>query len=682
MSSKQRNTAHIRQQASTSFKGASVTMTTLLTRSLQIFPSSLVGRLAFCGRNILFSTFGMQRSAIARATPPMKNALPQEAPTGPITPIVIPAATYLGIEEREDMLTIAEASGDTTAIHMRPLAEEGAETTLFSWLQQSTQERNLKFIAAALSKKDALSRVASQLWLLEDIVPYVLAQQDEDYRPGVDDMARMIAANFDANNIVYTKLDAANEVQVAELVTLADYQRVTAPEDFALLTHLAQDFKGKRLVFINATPKGGGVALMRHALIRLLRLLDVDAHWYVLHPDKEAFDITKPKFHNVLQAVAAPGTELNAHDEEIYNSWIAENAVAFEDVFKASDVLVIDDPQPSGLIPYIKKANPAAKIIYRSHIQIVASLASQEGTPQRTTWNFIWDKAKEAECFISHPMKMFIPADVPAEKIYYMPATTDPLDGLNKPLDEEQMDYYMGLFNQMLLQEEQTPLDEARPYIIQIARFDPSKGIPDVLESYRKLRLTLEENNQVLPQLVITGNGSIDDPDGIPIYNRVMEILHSHAFAHFADDIKVLRLPHIDQLLNTLLRRSVIVLQLSTKEGFEVKVTEALMKGKPVVAYHTGGIPLQIQDTLNGYLVEVGNTTQVAQHLYDLLVDPVHYKNMSLAATNLAGKDYLTVPNAICWLYMARLLLSGTEVNGNYQWVRALAQSYSQSENE
>jgi alpha,alpha-trehalose phosphorylase (configuration-retaining) len=681
MSSKQRNTVYIRQQDSINFEGASLTMTTLLARFFRVFPTSLVKGLASFGRTILFSTYHAQRSALARTAPSIKDASPQEVATGPITPIVIPAATYLGIEEQEETLAIAETNDNTTAVHMQPLTEDGAETTLFSWLQQTAQERNLKFIAAALSKKDPLSSIASQLWLLEDIVPYVLTQQDEDYRPGVDDMARNIAANFDANNIVYTKLDVANEVQVSELVTLADYQRVTAPDDFALLTRLAQDFKGKKLVFINATPQGGGVALMRHALIRLLRLLDVDAHWYVLHPDKEAFDITKPKFHNVLQAVAAPGTELNEHDIEIYNAWIAENAVAFEDVFKASDVIVIDDPQPSGLIPYIKQANPAVKIIYRSHIQIVASLASQEGTPQRTTWSFIWDKAKEAECFISHPMKMFIPDDVPAEKIYYMPATTDPLDGLNKPLSEEQMDYYMLLFNQMLLQEGQTPLDEARPYIVQIARFDPSKGIPDVLEAYRKLRLMLEENKQALPQLVITGNGSIDDPDGIPIYNRVMEILHSHEFAHFADDIKVLRLPHIDQLLNTLLRRSVIVLQLSTKEGFEVKVTEALMKGKPVVAYHTGGIPLQIQDTLNGYLVEVGNTTQVAQHLYDLLVDPVHYKSMSLAATNLAGKDYLTVPNAICWLYMALLLLNGDEVDGNYQWVRALAQFYGQPEN-
>lgn len=47
----------------------------------------------------------------------------------------------------------------------------------------------------------------------------------------------------------------------------------------------------------------------------------------------------------------------------------------------------------------------------------------------------------------------------------------------------------------------------------------------------------------------------------------------------------------MDEMLNTLLRGCVIAMQLSLREGFEVKVTEALMKGKPVVAYRTGGIP-------------------------------------------------------------------------------------------
>ncbi|GAC1520820.1 MAG: glycosyltransferase [Ktedonobacteraceae bacterium] len=478
------------------------------------------------------------------------------------------------------------------------------------------------------------------------------------------------------DNIAAKKLTADNEVETAALAMLADHQLITPPEDFSLLLTLVRRFEGKKLVFFNSTAQGGGVALMRHALIPLFKLLHVDAHWYILHPSKAAFDVTKTKFHNVLQAVADKGVELTLKDKRMYNAWIKENAEIFDPVFRQADVIVIDDPQPAGLIPYIKKANPRAKIIYRSHIQIVTSLANHPHTPQHTTWSFLWKNVKEADCFVSHPMMEFIPENVPEKKVVLMPATTEPLDGLNKPLAEEQMAEYLNFFNRILFDEKQQPLDGNRPYIAQIARFDPSKGFPDVIESYRKLREMLKSENQPVPQLVLAGNGSIDDPDGLPLYESIMELLRSERYADLASDVKVARLPHMDQLLNTLLRKCRVALQLSHKEGFEVKVTEALMKGKPVIAYRAGGIPLQIQEGLDGYLVEVGDTGQVARHLYDLLTNDDLYQKMSLAAASLASKDYRTVPNAICWLFLAVYLLEHVKIEGHYQSVKAWAHRY------
>jgi glycosyltransferase involved in cell wall biosynthesis len=49
-----------------------------------------------------------------------------------------------------------------------------------------------------------------------------------------------------------------------------------------------------------------------------------------------------------------------------------------------------------------------------------------------------------------------------------------------------------------------------------------------------------------------------------------------------------------------------VALQLSTREGFEVKVSEALHKGIPVVTTKAGGIPLQVEHGKNGYLVDPG----------------------------------------------------------------------------
>jgi glycosyltransferase involved in cell wall biosynthesis len=630
-------------------------------------------------KNIIFSTNTLQApstSKLVAGDVDKETILHEQAyQVEQIKRLDIPTATYASIHIKHGSLQVAETYGKNISIHKKPLVHPDVTTEVLDWLRHNAQERHLQYIAAAINDDEQRSDIVSKLWLQEDIVPYRIKQNDAAYQRSLKEQVADTTRHFDEDNIVYPELSGDGEVHPAELVTLADYAKTTTQAEFAHLDAQVKKFAGKQLVFINATPRGGGVALMRHALIRLMRLLNVDAHWYTLLPRKEAFDITKPKFHNILQAVASPEVELDAQDKEIYHAWMKENAEMLHNVFLQADVIVIDDPQPAGLIPYIKKANPAAKIIYRSHIQIVGSLASQPGTPQHKTWSFLWDSIQHADYFVSHPMQMFVPDNVPAEKVFYLPATTDPLDGLNKPLSKEQLTTYMKMFNELLVEAEQTPLDEQRPYIIQIARFDPSKGIPDLLDAYRKLREILASNQAAIPQLVITGVGSVDDPDGAPIYSMIWTMLQSEPYVDFAEDIKVVRLPHKDQILNALLRESKIVLQLSTKEGFEVKVTEALMKSKPVVAYRVGGIPLQIEDGETGYLVDVGNTTRVAEHLRDLLTDDELYERMSQTAGAKANPDYLTIPNALCWLFLANQLVKGEPMEGNYQWVKALAEA-------
>jgi glycosyltransferase involved in cell wall biosynthesis len=304
----------------------------------------------------------------------------------------------------------------------------------------------------------------------------------------------------------------------------------------------------------------------------------------------------------------------------------------------------------------------------------VSSLVNRPGTPQHHTWEFLWESIKGADCFVSHPVRAFVPENVPAQKVVLMPATTDPLDGLNRPLTEEEMTHYLTLFNRFLFDDRQMPLDLHRPYIAQIARFDPAKGIPDAIESYRRLREMWQDNLALCPQLLLAGNPSVDDPDAPAVYHTARGLLQSSRYVHLAHDVKLGRLPPMDELLNTLLRKSTVALQLSIREGFEVKVTEALMKGKPVVAYRTGGIPLQIEDGVDGFLVDVGDTAHVAHHLSELLTDTDLYRRISNAAAYLHNNtDFLTVSNAICWLFLALWLLEKGEIEGYYQDVKTLA---------
>ncbi len=175
------------------------------------------------------------------------------------------------------------------------------------------------------------------------------------------------------------------------------------------------------------------------------------------------------------------------------------------------------------------------------------------------------------------------------------------------------------------------------------------------------------------------GNGSVDDPDGIAVYNETIEQIETH-YQDLANDISVMRLDANDQLLNTLIANAHVVLQLSTREGFEVKVSEALHAGRPVIATLAGGIPIQVKDKENGFLVEPGDHNTVAQHLVELFKDSELWERMSYAAKTGVSDEVCTAGNALAWFYLATKF-SGTAdeggestgIKGYGKWVNDLA---------
>lgn len=221
-----------------------------------------------------------------------------------------------------------------------------------------------------------------------------------------------------------------------------------------------------------------------------------------------------------------------------------------------------------------------------------------------------------------------------------------------------------------------------RDYIVQVARFDPSKGIPDVIRSYVKARHMLDDRipGSKHPQLALVGHGAVDDPDATIIYDQIMEMLEQDEFSPFAADIIVMRLPASDQrmslsasvlttVLNAIMSNAKIALQLSLREGFEIKVSEALHKGIPVIACNAGGIPLQIKDGKSGFLVRVGDTDAVAEHIVDLWTDKALYKKMSDYAKTCVTDEVSTVGSAASWLWMASKLAKGEKLLMKAAWV-------------
>jgi glycosyltransferase involved in cell wall biosynthesis len=115
-----------------------------------------------------------------------------------------------------------------------------------------------------------------------------------------------------------------------------------------------------------------------------------------------------------------------------------------------------------------------------------------------------------------------------------------------------------------------------------------------------------------------------------------------------------------------------IALQLSTREGFEVKVSEALHTGKPIIACRTGGIPLQIEHGKSGFLTTPGDNDSVAQHLFDLYTDEGLYRTMSQYAKTHVSDEVGTVGNAAAWLYLAVKYTRGEKLTPKGAWINDL----------
>jgi len=342
-----------------------------------------------------------------------------------------------------------------------------------------------------------------------------------------------------------------------------------------------------------------------------------------------------------------------------------------------ADIIIIDDPQMPSLVKLAKERDPSRPVLFRSHIQVRADLADKAGTPTSEVWEWIWSHVQDCDVFISHPVRAFVPKIVTSDKVGYLPATTDWNDGLNKHMGSWDNQYYMHEFKAQCFKAGMRQLAfPERQYIVQIARFDPAKGIPDVLESYAKFRRSYPDDTPMdsIPQLVIAGHGAVDDPDATRIFTETEDALLTK-YPEYRDDVVVMRLGPSDQILNALMTCAKVALQLSTREGFEVKVSEALHHGTPIIAARTGGIPLQVQHGKSGFLVTSGDSSAVAQHLHAMFADEALTNRMSRFSETHVSDEVGTVGNALSWLYLADSLAKGETVVPGGKWINDMART-------
>jgi trehalose synthase len=395
--------------------------------------------------------------------------------------------------------------------------------------------------------------------------------------------------------------------------TLTDYTHIVGKELTEQIRQLAEPLKGKRVLHVSATAFGGGVSEILYTLVPLMRDVGLDAHWHVIFGKEEFFNATK-LLHNSLQ-----GAEETLSDEqwEVFDEINQMNAEGLQGEW---DVVIVHDPQPIGLRRGAKEKG--GRWIWRCHIDL--------STPNPAPIARLLPMIEEYDASVWH-LEDYVPNGMGRhrEDVRIMPPAIDPLSPKNMAFSPEDAAFVCRQFG----------IDVDRPLITQVSRFDPWKDPIGVIDAYREVTEQVPET-----QLAMVGSMATDDPEGLEYFQKTFE------YADGDEDIKILsNLNNVGAIeVNAFQSQSDICLQKSIREGFGLTVTEALWKGRPTVAGNVGGIPLQIEDGVSGFLVD--SPSACAERCLQVLRDPELGKKLGRQGKEHARRRFLTPRLLRDWL--------------------------------
>lgn len=334
--------------------------------------------------------------------------------------------------------------------------------------------------------------------------------------------------------------------------SIEEYREIIG-EEVDEIKKLAKPLKGLKVVHINATPYGGGVAEILQNLVPLMKSVDINAEWRVIEAPTGFFNITK-KFHNALQ-----GADIQINEEEwkLYEEVYQSNSDLIED---DDDIAVIHDPQPA-VIKIFSKSNRDTKWIWRCHIDL--------STPNENVWNRFSNYVEDYDRMVFH-LEEYFPKNL-KHKCAAFPPSIDPLSDKNMELEKDLIKKVLKCFE----------IDPSRPLITVVARFDPWKDLFSAVDVYKLVKREVPS-----AQLAIVSAMVLDDPEGWIFFEKILR------HAGLDEDIKFCtNLKGVGNIeVNAIQRSTTVALHTAIREGFGLVISEALYKEIPVVARPVGAL--------------------------------------------------------------------------------------------
>ncbi len=391
-----------------------------------------------------------------------------------------------------------------------------------------------------------------------------------------------------------------HKIKLSNTEHIDNYKKLLPAEDIDSLYSLAAKLKGKKIVEINATSFGGGVAELLRSQIPLMRELGLDIDWYVLPANDQFFNITK-QLHNCLQGICPLHPNVDIEYYQAYLDDVAKN-------LPEADIYILHDPQTLGLAQHLQNK----KVIWRCHIDLTAA---EDSTHNWLTQHYQYFSK------VIFSLESYM-AGIEKNKAAIVYPAIDPFSKKNYLLSDQECQKIIT----------QHPIDINKPYILQVSRFDKFKNPLGVLHIFSELQKQMPEM-----QCILMGNYATDDPEGQEYYKSV------HKLAKQIDPYNIHIIVQTDDItINAFQRRAAAVIQNSNKEGFGLTVTEALWKQKIVFSRPVGGITLQILNNKTGYYLVDEDSLSANEIVKVLRGGEKHSAIVTRAGHELVKKKFIT----------------------------------------
>jgi trehalose synthase len=458
-----------------------------------------------------------------------------------------------------------------------------------------------------------------------------------------------------------------------EAKQLGDFEPIVgAPavrEATRIAERLRERFAGRVFWNVNTTAVGGGVAEMLQSLLRYSRGAGIDTRWLIMRGNDEFFHLTK-RLHHALHGSAGDGSPLGEREREIYEAVAEENAQEIGACIRPRDLVLLHDPQTAGMAPHLMRAG--AIVIWRCHIG-----ADRPSPEAERGWRFL-EPYLEGVPALVFSRQGYAPDFCDHGRSTIIQPSIDAFAPKNRELDEatirtvlvhtglvegpppdppshtfERSDGSPGRVERRadVVRLGRAPTWDA-PLVVQISRWDPLKDMEGVMEGFARL---CGAGGTDGPQLVLAGpnvSAVADDPEGGAVFDDVFAAWR--ALPHgIRQRIHLAALPTADVdenaiIVNALQRHASVIVQKSLKEGFGLTVTEAMWKGRPVLASAVGGIQDQIEDGVSGVLLrDPSDLDAFAEALRDLLEHPEEARRIGEAARERVRKHFLGVRHLV-----------------------------------